>query len=137
MQHCIADLIDGTNDGILATFAIVAGVSEGDLSPGTVPIVGVANLCADGLSMGVGNYLGIRAHESALEARDLPGEEACPWRHGLATFLAFAIARGDTVGPVSSPWPGPSVPRFDSGGPGRAMHRGRIALAGNGESMVG
>ena len=92
LQHYIADLIYGTNDGILTTFAIVAGVSGGELSSGAVLIVGVANLFADGLSMGVGNYLSIRAHESALEAQGLPEEEAYPVRHGFATFVAFAIA---------------------------------------------
>ena len=51
-------------------------------------IVCAANLAADGLSMGVGNYLAIRAHEGAREADDLPEEEASPARHGLATFLA-------------------------------------------------
>ena len=86
LQHYIADLIYGTNDGILTTFAIVAGVSGGELSSGAVLIVGIANLFADGLSMGVGNYLSIRAHESALEAQGLPEEEAYPVRHGFATF---------------------------------------------------
>ncbi len=89
LQHYVADLIYGTNDGILTTFAVVAGVSGGDLSSSTVLIVGIANLFADGLSMGVGNYL---SRESALEAQHLPEQEAYPVRHGLATFLAFAIA---------------------------------------------
>ena len=57
-----------------------------------VLIVGVANLFADGLSMGVGNYLSIRSNESARAAQDLPEEEASPSRHGLATFLAFFAA---------------------------------------------
>ena len=38
--------------------------------------VGLANLFADGLSMGVGNYLSIRARESALEQQRRPEEEA-------------------------------------------------------------
>ena len=92
LQHYIADLIYGTNDGILTTFAIVAGVSGGELSSNAVLIVGIANLFADGLSMGVGNYLSIRAREGALEAQGLPEQEAYPLRHGLATFLAFAVA---------------------------------------------
>jgi vacuolar iron transporter family protein len=45
-----------------------------------------------GLSMGVGNYLAIRSHESAREAIDLPEEEASPARHGAMTFLAFVVA---------------------------------------------
>lgn len=91
-QHYIGDLIYGTNDGILTSFAIVAGVSGGALSATAVLIVGTANLFADGLSMGVGNYLSIRARESAREMQNLPEEEANPVRHGLATFLAFAVA---------------------------------------------
>ena len=60
--------------------------------PAAVLIIGVANLAADGLSMGIGNYLAIRAREHAREADDLPEEESQPARHGLATFLAFIVA---------------------------------------------
>jgi VIT1/CCC1 family predicted Fe2+/Mn2+ transporter len=82
----------GGIDGIVTTFAVVAGVAGGALSARTVLIVGAANLMADGLSMGVGNYLGIRSHESARAAQGLPEEEANPARHGIATFLAFVFA---------------------------------------------
>ena len=91
-RHYIRDVIYGANDGIITTFAVVAGVTGGGLSPGAVLIVGAANLLADGLSMGVGNYLGIRSNESARAAQGLPEEEASPARHGLATMLAFAAA---------------------------------------------
>lgn len=91
-RHYIRDVIYGANDGIITTFAVVAGVTGGALSPGAVLIVGTANLLADGLSMGVGNYLSIRSHESARAAQDLPEEEAAPARHGTATFVAFATA---------------------------------------------
>lgn len=104
VQHYIGDLIYGANDGILTTFAIVAGISGGNLSSQAVVIVGVANLFADGLSMGVGNYLSIRAREGAREAQDLPEEEAYPARHGLATFLAFSAAGAVPLLPYL--WPG-------------------------------
>jgi VIT1/CCC1 family predicted Fe2+/Mn2+ transporter len=91
-QHYMRDLVYGANDGIITTFAVVAGVAGGALSSRAVLIVGAANLIADGLSMGVGNYLGIRSHESARAARGLPEEEASPLRHGTATFLAFLVA---------------------------------------------
>jgi VIT1/CCC1 family predicted Fe2+/Mn2+ transporter len=42
--------------------------------------------------MGVGNYLGIRSDERVREAQALPELEAFPIRHGVATFLAFAVA---------------------------------------------
>jgi vacuolar iron transporter family protein len=91
-RHYIRDLIYGANDGLITTFAVVAAVSGGALSTRTVLIVGMANLLADGLSMGVGNYLSIRSHESALTALGRPEEEARPARHGIATFLAFVVA---------------------------------------------
>jgi len=91
-RHYLGDLIYGANDGIITTFAVVAGVTGGSLSHQAVLVVGVANLLADGLSMGVGNYLSIRSRESARAAQDLPEEEARPTRHGVATMLAFVLA---------------------------------------------
>jgi vacuolar iron transporter family protein len=91
-RHYIRDLVYGANDGLITTFAVVAGVVGGGLSARALLIVGAANLLADGLSMGVGNYLSIRSHESALAAQDRPEEEANPARHGLATLAAFVAA---------------------------------------------
>ena len=76
-QHYVGDLVYGTNDGVLTSFAVVAGVTGGALSTRTVLIVGMANLFADGLSMGVGNYLSIRARESALEHDSRSNCEVC------------------------------------------------------------
>ena len=91
-RHYIRELVYGANDGIITTFAVVAGVAGGGLPLRAVLIVGAANLLADGLSMGVGSYLAIRAHESVLESQALPEEEARPFRHGVATFAAFVAA---------------------------------------------
>jgi hypothetical protein len=84
-RHYIRDLVSGASDGIITTFAVVGGVAGGALSPSAVLIIGVANLAADGVSMGVGNFQAIRANERAREADQLPEEEAFPWKHGLAT----------------------------------------------------
>lgn len=54
----ISDVVFGANDGIVTTFAVVAGSTGAGLNPGIVIILGFANLLADGLSMGIGNYLG-------------------------------------------------------------------------------
>lgn len=91
-RHYIRDVVYGANDGIITSFAVVAGVTGGSLSTQAVLIVGTANLLADGLSMGVGNYLSIRSNESARAAQDLPIEEAAPGRHGFATMAAFVAA---------------------------------------------
>jgi vacuolar iron transporter family protein len=65
-RHYVRELIYGATDGIITTFAVVAGVAGGGLSLRVVLIIGAANLIADGLSMAVGNYLSIRSHESVL-----------------------------------------------------------------------
>jgi len=91
-RHYIRELVYGANDGVITTFAVVAGVAGGGLPLSAVLIVGAAHLLADGLSMGVGSYLAIRAHESVLESQSLPQQEARPFRHGAATFAAFVAA---------------------------------------------
>lgn len=57
----IRDAVFGANDGIVTTFAVVAGVAGANLPTTTVLILGFANLLADGLAMGLGNYLGTKS----------------------------------------------------------------------------
>jgi vacuolar iron transporter family protein len=91
-RHYIRDLVYGANDGIITTFAVVSGVAGGQLSQLAVLVIGAANLAADGVSMGVGNFLAIRADERARAADGLPELERHPWKHGMATLLAFVVA---------------------------------------------
>jgi vacuolar iron transporter family protein len=100
-RHYIRDLVYGANDGIITTFAVVAGVAGGSLSHTAVLVIGAANLAADGLSMGVGNFLSIRANESARVADNLPPQEIHAWRHGLATFGAFVVAGAVPLAPYT------------------------------------
>lgn len=57
----IGDLVYGANDGLVTTFAVVAGAIGAALSSNIILILGFANLVADGLSMGIGNYLSIKS----------------------------------------------------------------------------
>jgi vacuolar iron transporter family protein len=57
----IQDIVYGGNDGIVTTFAVVAGSMGADLSPMIIIVLGVANLLADGTSMGTGAYLSLRS----------------------------------------------------------------------------
>lgn len=57
----IHDIVYGAHDGIVTTFAVVAGTAGAGLSPGIVIILGMANLLADAVSMGAGSFLSIRA----------------------------------------------------------------------------
>ena len=103
LKHYLRDLIYGANHGIVTTFAIVTGVTGAALQSRVVLILGVANLLADGLSMGASNFLSIRSDEAVRRADGLAALEPFPFRHGLVTFLAFVVA-------------GPSVAQL-SGGP--------------------
>ena len=53
----LGDLVLGSVDGVVTTFAIVAGVG---LSVGVAIVPGLANVLADGFSMAVGSYLKAR-----------------------------------------------------------------------------
>mmetsp|Transcript_3984 Transcript_3984/g.6274 ORF Transcript_3984/g.6274 Transcript_3984/m.6274 type:complete len:309 (-) Transcript_3984:179-1105(-) len=55
-------VIFGGLDGILTSFAIVAGAAGGGLSPSVVLVLGFSNIFADALSMGVGEFLSSKAN---------------------------------------------------------------------------
>jgi VIT1/CCC1 family predicted Fe2+/Mn2+ transporter len=63
----LRDAVYGAIDGAVTTFAVVAGASGASLGDTIVVIMGVANLIADGFSMGVSNYLGSRAEREQRE----------------------------------------------------------------------
>lgn len=80
----LKEIVYGGNDGIVTTFAVVAGFAGAQSSQtlSTIPIItvvlfGLANLFADGTSMALGNFLSIRADqdvyrgEKQLEANEI------------------------------------------------------------------
>lgn len=72
----LRDWIFGGIDGAVTTFAVVSGAAGAALQPGVVLILGIANLLADGLSMGASNYLGTSA-----ERDEIARAEAIERRH--------------------------------------------------------
>lgn len=78
------EVIYGGIDGIITTFAVVAGFSGAALSNETttqlsflvVLLFGLANLFADGVSMGLGNFLSVKSEQDLYNAsRDKEREE--------------------------------------------------------------
>lgn len=57
----LRNMVYGANDGIVTTFAVVAGVAGAALEMKVVLILGFANLVADGIAMALGNYLGTKS----------------------------------------------------------------------------
>jgi VIT1/CCC1 family predicted Fe2+/Mn2+ transporter len=63
----VGDAVLGAIDGCVTTFAIVSGVVGAHLTPGIALVLGLANLCADGLSMAVSNYQKAASEAQRLE----------------------------------------------------------------------
>ncbi|NQW22460.1 MAG: VIT1/CCC1 transporter family protein [SAR202 cluster bacterium] len=70
----LRDFIFGAIDGTVTTFAVVSSVSGAGLAASVLIILGVANLVADGFSMGIGNFLGSRAEQQQRRSTRLEEE---------------------------------------------------------------
>ncbi len=80
----IKDIVYGANDGIITTFAIVAGSFGANLTSKVILILGFANLLADGFSMAASNFLGSKSENGLYkqeekteynEGKNLPEKE--------------------------------------------------------------
>lgn len=85
----IKSIVFGGLDGIITTFAVIATVAGANLDTDVVILMGFANLVADGISMGFGDYLSSKA-ELEFAAREMRREQwfVPPWpprrqRHSL------------------------------------------------------
>ena len=77
----IKSMVYGGLDGIITTFAVVAGASGGGLGVNVILILGFSNMFADALSMGVGDALSTKAENDRImrerqrEVQDLRARE--------------------------------------------------------------
>jgi len=62
----LGDGVLGAIDGTVTTFAIVAGATGANLSGGIALVLGLANVVADGFSMGISNYLKAKADRAVV-----------------------------------------------------------------------
>ena len=89
-RRYISEFVYGAVDGTVTTFAVVAASAGAGISSAVILILGIANLIADGFSMGASAYLAASAeHEDS--ARDTQ-KRASPKIIGAVTFLAFVAA---------------------------------------------
>jgi len=70
----LSDAVYGANDGIITTFAVIAGATGAAFSSVVVIILGLASLLADGISMGLSNYLALKS-EKQYQAKQRKIEE--------------------------------------------------------------
>jgi VIT1/CCC1 family predicted Fe2+/Mn2+ transporter len=108
-RHYIRDIVYAANDGIVTTFAVVAGVQGAGFRPVVVVALGLANLAADGLSMAVGNYLGMKSERATELAQlyDEWGETRHAALHGAVTWVTFVVAGLVPMLPYFAPVPAP------------------------------
>lgn len=59
----LPEVVYGSMDGIVTTFAVVAGSAGADLTINIILILGMSNLIADGLSMSIGSYLSKKSEQ--------------------------------------------------------------------------
>lgn len=91
----LPEYVYGSIDGIITTFAVVAGAMGASLSSGIVLILGFANLLADGFSMAISNYLSTKSqtdlHRRHADYAHVKREAKNPRKTALVTFLSFVI----------------------------------------------
>src|SRR5262245_3591490 len=67
-QHSyLGDFVLGAVDGVVTTFAVVAGAAGAHFPPVVAIVLGLANLLADGFSMAVGNYLSRKSDRERVQ----------------------------------------------------------------------
>lgn len=88
----LRDAVLAASDGVVTTFAVVAGSTGASLSTRVVIILGVANLLADGFSMAAGNYLGTKSEVEYEEAEGEKESEVPALRQGIVVFVSFIVA---------------------------------------------
>jgi len=89
-------MIFGGLDGILTSFAIVAGAAGGSLSTSVILILGFSNIFADALSMGVGEFLSSKAeNEWILSERERENWEMENYPEGeIREMVDIYVSRG-------------------------------------------
>ncbi len=88
----LSNTVLGANDGIVTTFAIIAGSAGASFSPRVVIVLGIAKLFADAVSMSSGVYLGLKSEIDYQKKQDGRFHQHPLAKHSLITFFAFIIA---------------------------------------------
>lgn len=83
----LPQFVYGAVDGTVTTFAVVAAAAGAGVASSVVLILGLANLLADGFSMGASAYL---ARQTEFGDKPKPKHHS-PLTIGLTTFAAFFV----------------------------------------------
>ena len=109
LQDYIRQIVYGGNDGIVTTFAVVAGfaglAAEGTAEVGVIAVLlfGMANLLADGTAMGLGEFLSARSERDvyrairAKERREIDANPAAEIAEAVEILEARGVAPADAA----------------------------------------
>jgi vacuolar iron transporter family protein len=87
LQTHIKEFVYGATDGVVTTFAIIAGTIGAGLDPFVVLALGISNVLADGFSMAASNFLSERSEHVDDQAPGDNLKEALS--ASFATFISF------------------------------------------------
>lgn len=87
----IAQFVYGAVDGTVTTFAVIAAAAGGGLPSKVVIIMGLANLIADGFSMGASAFLSDQSEDDLDRRRRRKHVHNRPLNDAIATFSAFVV----------------------------------------------
>lgn len=90
-QKYFKAVVLGANDGIVTTFAVVAGSVGAGLGVRTILVLGIASMVADAISMAAGDYLGERSAARMGTKAKMPSKISS-LQTSIFTFVAFMIA---------------------------------------------
>ena len=92
MSALRASILGGV-DGVITSFAIVAGSHAGNLSGSAVIIVGASSIIADGFSMGISEYLSsVSAKAEKIKNKEIISSRSItPSCLGVVCFISFVL----------------------------------------------
>lgn len=89
----LKDAVYGANDGIITTFAIVAGVAGADLSVVTILLLGISNLFAAGFAMAASSWLSAKSERDMYQRERSVEEWELRNRHASELIEMRAILK--------------------------------------------
>ena len=102
----LAEIVYGGNDGLVTTFAVIAGfhgaelmLDWGNVGPWVVVLFGLANLLADGVSMGLGNFLSLRADHDRAEYDHAQWQKLIKFNPALAAQKTRVLLESSQINP--------------------------------------
>ncbi|MGB0925348.1 MAG: VIT1/CCC1 transporter family protein [Minisyncoccia bacterium] len=88
IKKYLPEFVYGSVDGVVTTVAIITGAVGAGLSSSIILVLGLANVLADGFSMGSSEYLS-SISEAQLDSSKKGLAKNTAFAKGLATFVSF------------------------------------------------